>query len=132
MVNMIFSVSLLRSALSRMTDARNRQKKAEKERYRVSSIDPADSVGAGIAAGFDTFIFAVAVLFLMLELMLLVFAINIAFRCTTTIEERVVHVTMACTFTLPYLLGMVLLNSCARAVLARRTIPISQEPSIGV
>ena len=129
---MIFSVSLLRSAITRMTDARNRKKKIDKERFRVQSIDPADSAGAGIAAGFDTFIFAVAVLFLMLELMLLVFAINIAFRCTTTVEERVVHVTMACIFTLPYLLGMVLLNSCARAVLARRTLPVSQAPPIGV
>jgi NADH:ubiquinone oxidoreductase subunit 3 (subunit A) len=115
---MILSTRLLRAASIRFLESKQRLKKVKTEQY-AQRISPDDSAGAGVAAAFDTFLLAVAILFFVLELMLLIFAINIAFKCSSTVEERVVHVTLACIFTLPYILGMILLNPCARAVLSR-------------
>ena len=123
---MLFTTNLLKTAANKLVASREKQKKARLEKFQsaMTGISGVDSFGAGIEVGFNTFIFACSILFFVLELMLLVMAVVIALKCTTTTNERVVHITMAIVFTLPYMLGMVLLNPCARAVLGGRTLPL--------
>ena len=123
---MLFTTNLLRTAANKLAASKEKQKKSRAEKFQnaMSGITGVDSFGAGVEVGFNTFIFACSILFFVLELMLLVMAVVIALKCTTTTNERVVHITMAIVFTLPYTLGMVLLNPCARAVLGGRTLPL--------
>ena len=123
---MLLTTNMLKNAANKLAASKVKQKKARVEKFQnaMSGITGTDSFGAGVEVGFNTFIFACSILFFVLELMLLVMAVVIALRCTTTTNERVVHVTMAIIFTLPYMLGMVLLNPCARAVLGGRTLPL--------
>lgn len=133
---MLITTNMLKASANRLAKARAMQKKARKERFQnaMSGITGIDSIGAGVEVGFNTFIFACSVLFFVLELMLMVMAIVVALKCTTTVNERVVHLTMAIVFTMPYMLGMVLLNPCARAVLGGRTLPLdsTQGRSLGL
>ena len=129
---MLLTTNIVRNAAARFMQSKATQKKNRKERFQLG-ISALDSMGAGVSVGFDAFILACAILFFMLELMLLVIAIVVALKCTATVTERVVHLTMAVVFTLPYMLGMVLLNPCAQAVLANRAVPLgtAQISAIG-
>ena len=104
---MIVSASMVHSALEKY-----RRSKESKERYGESNgvAGPLD----GAAAAFSTFTLIVAVLFLILEFLLLFYAIGIALTCTSPGSERIVHIVLATTFTLPYMLLMSMFNECAK------------------
>ena len=128
---MLITTNMLKTAANKLAKSKAKQKAARAEKFQnaMTGITGTDSFGAGVEVGFNTFIFACSILFFVLELMLLVMAVVVALRCTTTVNERVVHLTMAVIFTLPYMLGMVLLNPCARAVLGGRTMPLDVAQS---
>jgi heme/copper-type cytochrome/quinol oxidase subunit 4 len=57
--------------------------------------------------------FILAIIFFVLEFLLLFYAIYIALTCSQTGPEKIVHLLLALTFTIPYLLFMIALNPCA-------------------
>ena len=76
-----------------------------------------ESAGAGAAAAFDAFFLVLAIIFFILEVVVLVYGIIIAINCTTGGAERIVHVVLAIAFTFPYVLIMAVFNDCAKTVL---------------
>lgn len=85
---------------------------AKVERYNSGEV-----VMAGASASFLSFGLVVATIFLVLEILLLFYAISIAIQCTRPGPERIVHVVLAITFTLPYVLLNVMFNKCAQDTL---------------
>jgi hypothetical protein len=103
---MLISGSILYSAAEKYQRVRR-----IKERYSEDSVaTPVD----GAAAAFSTFTLLVAIVFLMLEILLLFYAIGIAITCSTPGAERIVHLVLATTFTLPYMLLNTILSGCAK------------------
>lgn len=72
--------------------------------------------GGQVAAdsAFDSFVLFVAIVFFVLELIVLYFAVSVAIKCTRGGPERIVHIVMAITFTLLYMLLNTLFNDCAK------------------
>jgi len=105
---MIISTSLLKKALNDRAKAKKRQS----EGYTML-----ESTNAGMSLGFATGFLIIATVFLMLELLVLFYAITIAYNCTTG-HERVAHVVLAIAFTFPYVLLMLLFNKCSTKTLA--------------
>lgn len=80
-----------------------------------------ESAGAGAAAAFDAFFLVLAVIFFILEVVVLIYGIIIAINCTKGGAERIVHVVLAIGFTFPYVLFMAVFNGCAQSVLKGNT-----------
>lgn len=59
----------------------------------------------------------VAFFLFIIEIVILFYAISIAVECTTTPTEKVIHIIVALFFTLPYLVGMMLLSPCAKGMI---------------
>lgn len=118
---MIVSGTILKSSLERY-----RRAKKDKENF---SISVRDSAGAGMSAAFASFTLVVAVIFFILELVLLFYAINMALVCTKGGPERIVNIVLAVTFTIPYVMLNILFNQCAKnslrvtSLLPRRSQP---------
>lgn len=74
----------------------------------------------GAITAFDISILLFSVIFFIMELVLLFYGIFIAFNCSQAGSERIVHVTLAIFFTLPYVLLMALFNKCAGETLRGR------------
>lgn len=104
---MLVSGSILKSAIERYNN-----KKKTIERY-----SGGQSASAGVSAAFDSFVLVVAMVFFVLELIVLYFAVSVAIKCTRGGPERIVHIVMANTFTLPYMLLNTLFNDCAKKTL---------------
>ena len=104
---MIVSGTILKSSLDRYRAMR----KDNKEKF---SISGGDSAGAGASAAFASFVLVVAVIFFLLELIVLFYAINMALVCTKGGAERIVNVVLAITFTIPYVMLNILFNQCAK------------------
>lgn len=81
----------------------NKQYKDSRENY---SLDPSIKKRT-----FSQFLFA-AVIFV-IELVILFYAVNIAVECNKSNVAKFIHITLAVFFTLPYLIGMMLLSPCA-------------------
>lgn len=60
-----------------------------------------------------------ALVFFVLEVLVLVYAIVIALRCGKSGPEKVVHLILALTFTLPYMLIMSVFSPCGQKVLRK-------------
>jgi hypothetical protein len=60
----------------------------------------------------------VGVIFMVMEFLVLFYAVGIAIRCTTTTRERIVHLVLAITFTLPYMLVNAFFGDCAKGFLS--------------
>ena len=103
---MIVSGTILKSSLDKYQAMRR-----NKENFSISS---GDSAGAGVNAAFTSFILVVAVIFFMLELIVLFYAINMSLVCTKGGPERIVNVVLAITFTIPYVMLNILFNQCAK------------------
>lgn len=88
-----------------------------------------ESANAGAAAAFDSFFLVLAIIFFILEIVVLVYGIIIAINCTKGGAERIVHVVMAITFTLPYVLIMSVFNTCAQTVLKGETPNLDSNPT---
>ena len=78
------------------------------------------AVGAGTSAAFTSFALIVAFVFFILELILLLFAIKMVLDCTEPGPERIVHMVLAVTFTLPYVLLNSLFNDCSKKSLKNK------------
>lgn len=83
-----------------------------KERY-----SKAGSVSAGVNAAFASFTLVVALVFFVLELIVLFYAIGMAINCSKGGPERIVNVVLAITFTIPYVMLNILFNQCAKGTL---------------
>ena len=115
---MLISTAFLAKAAKTYNDARKKQQKIKekyKELYPNGSVG--QSVGNGISTGFELFILMIAVVFFLLELVVLFYSIMIAMACTKSGAERVVHVTLAILWTFPYALIAIFFNPCAKSVL---------------
>ena len=106
---MIISTSLLKKALK----DRAKAVKRSSEGYTML-----ESTNAGMSLGMATGFLIIATLFVVLELLVLFYAITIAYNCSTG-HERVVHIVLAMVFTFPYVLLMLLFNKCASKTLAK-------------
>ena len=102
---MLFSTSILNDAI----------KKYQKKRK--ESFSQGETIIAGFGAGFTSFMLVFALVFFAFEIILLYFAVLIAISCTQGGYERIVHVVLAMTFTLPYMLINVFFNDCAKNIL---------------
>lgn len=104
---MIISSSILKNAVERY----QRTKKI-KEGYGAGK-----TAAVGVSAALSSFILVVAIVFFILELLVLFYCISIALNCTQGGPERIVHVLLAIAFTFPYALVMVVFNKCATTTL---------------
>lgn len=103
---MIISTSLLKNAIDKYSTIKKRE-----------NYNDLDAANQGATAAFNAFLVIIALIFFILELILLFFAILIALNCTKAGAERIVHIVLAVIFTLPYMLLNVLFNSCAKNTL---------------
>ncbi len=105
---MIISISLLNKALH------NRSKASKNQQEGYSSIE---SANAGMSLGLTTGFLIIAILFVLLELIVLFYSISIAINCTSPGPERIINVVLAITFTLPYALLNIIFVPCAKKTL---------------
>jgi hypothetical protein len=103
---MLVSGSFLKSSLENY----NKVQSKNKEFY----SDTGKAINAGLTASFYAFILVIAVIFFIMELFLLYFAISIAIHCSTSKEERIVNFVMATIFTLPYVLLKTIFDPCSK------------------
>lgn len=103
---MIISTTFLTNALNKY--------KAYKERRENFSNNAAQS---GATASFLIFLLIIAIIFFTLEVLLLFYSIYIAVRCTKGGAERIVHITLAIFFTMPYALLNAVFSNCAKQTL---------------
>lgn len=92
------------------------------ERYRITHLKKEgytgwQSANAGASAALASFSLVVAVIFLLLELLVLFYAVSVALSCTKGGPQKIVHVVLAVTFTLPYMLFSVFFSDCANKTL---------------
>jgi NADH:ubiquinone oxidoreductase subunit 3 (subunit A) len=89
----------------------------EKYRKKKERFSTGDSISAGAVSAIDTGLLVFAIIFFVMEIILIFYAIIIAFTCTEPGPERIVHVVLAVFFTIPYVLLMVIFNKCATKTL---------------
>lgn len=104
---MIISTNLLKNSIEKYSKG-----KIKREGY--SNIE---SLNAGMSASFDTAFLIIAVIFFTLELLVMFYSVVIALNCSKPGPERVIHIVLSITFTLPYALLMLLFNKCTPGVL---------------
>lgn len=78
----------------------------------------------------DTLILLFCILFFVLEFLMMIYSVIIAIRCTSKGPERITHIVLAVTFTLPYMLFNVTFNKCAVNVLKSSTEILPTMPNI--
>lgn len=105
---MLISSQLLQTALNNYNKTH-----PNKENYK-EDYSFAYAVGAGTQAAFVNFAIVVAIVFFILELILLFFAIKMVLDCTEPGPERIVHMVLAVMFTLPYVLLNTIFNDCSK------------------
>lgn len=106
---MITSFTLLQNSLDRY--------KRSKEKY-----SKWDASTVGISSGVSFGFLVIALLFFLMEIFVLFFAVNIAIECTKPGSERVIHVVMAIVFTLPYMLLNLFFGKCSNHMLGRTVL----------
>lgn len=116
---MIISSTLLKNSL----ETYNRNKRL-RENY---------DIGQGITNTFSIFVDTITlilfILFFIMELLVMIYAIVIAMSCTTSGPERITHLVLAITFTIPYMLFNVMFNQCAIKVLksSKGLLPFQEQ-----
>jgi hypothetical protein len=119
---MLITTSLLNKSLKTY----NKTKNEDREGYSKS-----ESLNAGMSAGFATGFLLIAVIFFVLELILLFYSVYIALKCTKPGAERVMHVVLATVFTLPYALISLTFNSCAKQAITAGYSETSSNSNMG-
>jgi hypothetical protein len=104
---MIISSNFLKKSIE------NYQKSQKQKKIEGFSLI-SDSARDGALAAGSIFILFIAVIFFMLELILLYYAIFIAMNCSKSREEKIVNFVLAVFFTMPYVLLNILFNDCAK------------------
>ena len=102
---MLISSTLLKNSIENY----NKVQKKNQENYSFG-----EAAMAGTNAAFVSFFLVVSLVFFILELVLLYYAINMALVCTEGGPERIVNMVLAVIFTLPYVLLNILFNDCAK------------------
>lgn len=105
---MIVSSSVFNNALKARVNALKRKKEG---------FSALDSTNDGMSLGFATGFLIIAIVFVMLELLVLFYAITMAINCTKAGPERIVHVVLAIVFTFPYVLLSMFFSPCAKKTL---------------
>ena len=108
---MIISTSILKNAIEKYNQYQSQKKK---EKFTTSLV-----AESGISAAFTSFLLVIALIFFVLELIVLFYAVNIAIVCTKGGPERIVNVVLAIVFTIPYVLLNILFNACAKQTLRK-------------
>ena len=102
---MLVSATLISNATKKYNEY-----KQNKERYGDDAI-------SGMSTGMLVFFIIIAIVFFVLELLLLFYAIQISFRCTKPGAERIVHLVLAVIFTGPYMLLNIFFGKCGQDLL---------------
>jgi hypothetical protein len=104
---MYFSINNLKHTIEKYNE---KMKKKENFTLRkASDSDLPDSMST-----FTEYVALVfAVIFFFVELLVLFYCLQIAFSCTQKGPERIIHIVLALTFTMPYALINVVFNKCA-------------------
>jgi hypothetical protein len=90
--------------------------KTQKEKFSSAEV-----ISEGVNASFVTFYMFIAIIFFLLELLVLFYSITIAVYCTQAGPERIMHITLAILFTIPYALLNIFFNDCAKKTLKSST-----------
>ena len=83
--------------------------KKSRENYSIG-----ETVGAGASAAVVSFMLVVAVLFFLMELLLIFYGLKMAIFCTNGGAERIVNVVLVVLLPLPYVMLNILFNKCAQ------------------
>ena len=111
---MLITSTLLKNQLEKYQLSKKNQ---EEYRHLGKSRQYRDPIISGLHSGFQLFFLAVAVFFLFLEFLVLLYSINIALKCTSPGPERILHVTLATLFAVPYAFFSIFFNKCATTTL---------------
>ena len=114
---MIISSALLTGAIKNHKD-QIRKEASRRENFTTGT----SSTGKGVSTGFTVFYVIMAFIFFVMELLLLIYSVLIAIRCTKKGPERIMHITLAVMFTLPYALVNIVFNDCAKKTLQNESI----------
>jgi len=117
---MLISLSVLTSAMEKY-EKKKKKIMRENEAYSRQNMSPG---GAGMSLGLLSGFMMVAILFFVLELILVFYAVMIALRCTTGGAERMIHLVLAIIFTLPYMLINLVFNRCAVGVIRNEPVEV--------
>ena len=101
---MIISSTFMKNSLENYNRSKN------KENFSVSG----DAIASGLSTSFYAFVLFIAVIFFVLELILLYFSISIALYCSSSREEKIVNFVLATVFTLPYVLIKTVFDPCSK------------------
>ena len=113
---MIISGNFLRTSF----DKYNQLKKIhQNNNYLKKSKDHND-----LSLSFYKFILVLAIIFFIMELVLLYFAILIAINCAESDKERVLNFIMATMFTSPFILTKIVFDPCTKSYLKNGSIRI--------
>jgi ABC-type multidrug transport system permease subunit len=115
---MLISSTILKNQMEKYQLSK---KRSDTYKHIGKSKHYADPISAGINSGFELFFLSIAILFLCLEFLILLYSINIALKCTSPGPERIMHVTMAMLFTVPYALFSMFFSKCAATTLQSST-----------
>jgi hypothetical protein len=118
---MYLSTNFLKDQLEKF----NTSRRLRKESFQKENFSNNEAAASGVNAAFSTFLLIIAIIFFTLEIILLFYAINIAIVCTDGGAERIVHLVLSITFTLPYMLIVSIFDTthvgkCAQNVLKNK------------
>ena len=102
--------------------------KYQRHRRRHEKFTSSNAIKTGFDASYISFTLLIAILFFLMELLMLIYAIGISVSCTKGGPERLVNVIMALTFTTPYVMLNVLFNKCAKSSLRGETEWLPSSP----
>jgi hypothetical protein len=102
---MIYSISNLQKSIEKY----NESQKA-RENFTCNSVNKATTCFKDV---FDLIMVVVSTVLCIFELLAVYYALVIAVKCTVEGPERIVHIVLAVTIPLPYLLMNMLFNKCA-------------------
>ena len=110
---MIISCYILKSSYDKYYRLkRNKEKFSNKKtKFSINSFE----LGSELA--YSYYIYIVSIIFFVMELIVLYYAISIAFNCTKGGPERIVNFILACFFTVPYVMLNILFNKCSKSLL---------------
>ena len=113
---MIISLNILNNSIRKYKKKKKLSDK-NRENYDKGGYNKGESAGAATDAVFNVYMIIISIIFVILELILLFYAINIALVTTKGGAERVVHIVLAIIFTVPYMLIQCTFNPNAIKVL---------------
>ena len=125
---MLISGTLLKNSFDRYQKARKNNPFSEQFNEQNGVWE---SNSTGISISIDFFIFIVALVFFIIEILLIYYAIVLAIKCTKSgTSERIAHLSLAVFFTMPYILLSVFFGKCAQKNLSSTNFLMSGNISV--